>query len=70
MNPSVPSHSARTILLVVSALTLAIAVSAQPAPKHQIPARKMLYPQREWSDWQDYPIGIYGRQAGTGSEKI
>ena len=56
MNTSVPSHSARTILLVVTALTLATVVSAQPAPEQQIPARKMLYPQREWSDWQNYPV--------------
>lgn len=55
MNTSVPSHSPLTILLVITALTLAIGVSAQPAPRHQIPARKMLYPQREWSDWQNYP---------------
>jgi hypothetical protein len=56
MNPSVPSHSARTILLVVTTLTLATVVSAQPAPQHQIPARKILYPQRELSDWQNYPV--------------
>jgi hypothetical protein len=56
MNPNVPSHSARTILLVVSALTLAVAVTAQPAPQRQVPARKMLYPQRELSDWQNYPV--------------
>jgi hypothetical protein len=56
MNTSVPSHSARTILLIVTALTLATVVSAQSAPQHQVSARKMLYPQREWSDWQNYPI--------------
>jgi hypothetical protein len=56
MNTSVPPHSARTILIIVTALTLATVVSAQPAPQQQIPARKMLYPQREWSDWQSYPI--------------
>jgi hypothetical protein len=56
MNTSLPSHYARTILLVVTTLTLAIGVSAQPAPQHQIPARKMLYPQRQLGDWQNYPI--------------
>ena len=56
MSISVPSHSARTISLVVTALTFATVVSAQPAPQQQIAARKMLYPQREWSDWQNYPI--------------
>jgi hypothetical protein len=55
MNTSLPSHSAPTILLVVTALTLAT-VSEQPAPQQQIAARKMLYPQRELSDWQNYPI--------------
>src|ERR1700739_5000937 len=56
MNTSVPSHSARTILLVVAALTFAIGASAQSVPQHQVPARKILYPQRELSDWQDYPV--------------
>jgi hypothetical protein len=56
MNTSVPSHAARTILLAVIALTIAVGVSAQSAPQHQIPARKILYPQRELSDWQNYPI--------------
>jgi hypothetical protein len=56
MNSNIPSHSARAILLVASALTLAVVVSAQTAPQHQIPARKMLYPQREWGDWQNYPV--------------
>jgi hypothetical protein len=56
MNTCVPFHSARTTLLVVTAFTLAIGVSAQPAPQHQIPAEKMLYPQRQYSDWQNYPV--------------
>jgi hypothetical protein len=55
MNTGIPTHSARTILLVVTAFALAAGVSAQPAP-HQIPAKKMLYPQREYSGWQDYPV--------------
>jgi hypothetical protein len=56
MNSSAPSYAARTILLAVSALTLAIVASAQSAPQRQIPARKMLYPQREYGDWQNYPV--------------
>jgi hypothetical protein len=56
MNTSIPSHSARIISPAFAALALAIAVSAQPAPQHQIPARKMLYPQREYGDWQNYPV--------------
>jgi hypothetical protein len=56
MNPSAPSHSARTILLAVSTLTLVIVASAQTAPQRQIPARKMLYPERQYGDWQNYPV--------------
>ena len=56
MNTNDPSHSARRILFVVTALALASGVSAQTAPQHQIPAQKMLYPQREYSDWQNYPV--------------
>ena len=56
MDPSAPSHSARTILVVVSALTLATAVSGQSASRRQVPARKMIYPQRELGDWQNHPV--------------
>jgi hypothetical protein len=56
MNTSVSSHSGRAILLVITAFTLDVVVSAQPAPRHQIPAEKMLYPQRVYSDWQNYPV--------------
>jgi hypothetical protein len=56
MNTNASSHSARTIFPVVTALTLGIGVSAQTAPQHQIAAQKMLYPQREYSDWQNYPV--------------
>jgi hypothetical protein len=56
MTTSSTFDSARTILLVLAALTLAIGVCAQRAPQRQISARKMLYPERELSDWQNYPV--------------
>src|ERR1700761_3936685 len=56
MNTYISSHFARTVLLVVTAVTVAIGVSAQTAPQRQITAEKMLYPQRKYSDWQNYPI--------------
>ena len=56
MNTSFTFHSARIILLVFAALTLAVGVCAQSAPQRQVSARKMLYPQRELSDWQNYPV--------------
>jgi hypothetical protein len=56
MNTSDSSRSARIILLVVAAFAVATGAFAQPAPQHQIPAEKMLYPQRQYSDWQNYPV--------------
>jgi len=39
-----------------ASLILACVLNAQSIPNHQIAARKMLYPQREWSEWQDHPV--------------
>lgn len=49
------SSRAAEALLAIGALIFAAAVH-RPAAKHEIAARKMLYPQREWSEWQMYPV--------------
>ena len=49
------SRAVEGALLAIGALIFAAAVH-RPAAKHEIAARKMLYPQREWSEWQMYPI--------------
>jgi len=50
-----PSRAAGIALLTIGALIFAAAVHP-PAAKHEIAARKMLYPQRELSEWQMYPV--------------
>ena len=49
------SRAAESALLAIGALIFAVAVHPRAA-KHEIAARKMLYPQREWSEWQMYPV--------------
>src|SRR5579872_5665929 len=49
------SRAAEIALLAMCALILAAEVSPS-AVKHEIAARKMLYPQRELSEWQMYPV--------------
>ena len=50
-----PSRAAGVALLAISTLVFTAAVHP-PAAKDEIAARKMLYPQREWSAWQMYPV--------------
>jgi hypothetical protein len=45
----------RADFAVLAALAFAVPLCAQAAPTHVIAARKMLYPQRQWSDWHNYP---------------
>ena len=49
------SRAAEVALLVIGAVIFAAAVDP-PTAKHEIAARKMLYPQREYSEWQTYPV--------------
>jgi hypothetical protein len=50
-----PSRAARVALLIIGAVIFAAAVDP-PIAKHEIAARKMLYPQREYGEWQMYPV--------------
>jgi hypothetical protein len=49
------SRAAEVALLVIGPVIFAAAVDP-PTAKHEIAARKMLYPQREYSEWQTYPV--------------
>jgi len=49
------SRAAEVALLIIGAVIFAAAVDP-PTAKHEIAARKMLYPQREYSEWQTYPV--------------
>jgi hypothetical protein len=52
------SGSSRVVevaLLGIGALIFA-AAAHPPVAKHEVGARKMLYPQRELSEWQMYPV--------------
>ena len=50
-----PLRAAEVALLVIGAVIFAAAVDPATA-KNEIAARKMLYPQREYSKWQTYPV--------------
>jgi hypothetical protein len=50
-----PLRAAEVALLVIGAVIFAAAVDPATA-KNEIAARKMLYPQREYSEWQTYPV--------------
>jgi hypothetical protein len=50
-----PSRAAGVALLAFGVLIFTAAVHPAAA-KDGIAARKMLYPQREWSEWQMYPV--------------
>jgi len=52
----IPSLFARFILPFFAFFILAGSLFAQTALQRQMAARKMLYPQEQWSNWQDYPV--------------